>query len=49
MLLMKLAVGFLAAVAVVASTAVVFACRPPAPSPQTPPTAPLPARGRFKG
>ena len=39
MLLMKLAVGFLAVVAVVASAAVVFACRPPAPPAQAPPVA----------
>ncbi len=44
MLLMKLTVGFLAVVAVVASAAVVFACRPPAPPAQAPPAvSPSPA------
>ena len=42
MLLMKLAAGFLAAV-VVASAAVVFACRPPARAAQAPPAVPSPA------
>jgi len=49
MLLMKLAVGFLAVVAVVASAAVVFACRAPAPPAQAPPAAaPLPVPAATK-
>ena len=48
MLLTKLSLAFLAAFAVAASAAVVFACRPPAPAAQAPPTAPAPAPAVLK-
>ena len=48
MLLTKQTVGFLAAFAVAASAAVVFACHPPAPAAQAPTTAPAPAPAVLK-